>query len=261
MIRRHPACSRVLASLCALGLAFAGASAALAQAPVLLNPKSLTKYMDPLPIPGVMPQAGENYYEIGAWQTQQQVHSQMPGPTTVWGYGPTQETASWPAMTIVARKGVPIQVKWTNHLPTTHLLDYAIDPTIPKAHTTTGIPITTHVHGAEVEPESDGGPMTWFTPGFAETGHDWKKEVLTYANTQLPSTIWYHDHAFGYTRHNVYAGLAGFFVITDPGNEPAGLPSGRYDIGLAIQDRMFKADGQLWYPNVGVTADHPVWIP
>ncbi len=231
-----------------------------AGAQVLLDPLTLVKYVDPLPVPGAMPQAGPNYYEIGAWQVQQQVHSQLP-PTTVYGYGTSQATASWPAATIVAQRGVPISIKWTNHLPTTHLLDYAIDPTIHKAHTTTGVPITTHVHGAEVEPQSDGGPMTWFTPGFAETGPDWKKEVLTYANTQLPATIWYHDHAFGYTRHNVYAGLAGFYLVTDPGNEPAGLPSGPYDIGLAIQDRMFTADGQLWYPNVGVTADHPIWIP
>ena len=43
------------------------------------------------------------------------------------------------------------------------------------------------------------------------------------------STIWYHDHAFGYTRHNVYAGLAGYYIIRDPGNEPAGLPSGSYE--------------------------------
>ena len=225
-----------------------------------LDPRTLTKYMDPLPVPGAMPMAGPNYYEIGAWQIQQQLHSQLP-PTTVYGYGPTQATASYPGATIVAQKGVPISIKWTNHLPSPHILQYAFDSTIPAAQTTTGIPITTHVHGCEVEPQSDGGPMTWFTPGFAQTGHDWTKQVLTYPNTQLPATIWYHDHAFGYTRHNVYAGLAGFFVITDPGNEPAGLPGAPYDIGLAIQDRMFTTDGQLWYPNEGVTEVHPKWIP
>ena len=226
----------------------------------VLDPLSLTKYVDPLPVPGAMPQAAPNYYEIGAWQIQQQLHSQLP-PTTVYGYGTSQATASYPGATIVAQKGVPISIKWTNHLPMTHILEYAFDPTIPKAMTTTGVPITTHVHGAEVEPESDGGPMTWFTAGFAEKGHDWKKEVLSYANNQLASTIWYHDHAFGFTRHNVYAGLAGFYVITDPANEPPGLPSGPYDIGLAIQDRMFTTDGQLWYPNDGETDEHPVWIP
>jgi FtsP/CotA-like multicopper oxidase with cupredoxin domain len=236
----------------------AGPGTTQAQTP--LNPLALTKYMDPLPVPGAMPTAGLNYYEIGVWKIQQKLHSQLP-LTTLYGYGTSQATASYPGATIVARKGVPISIKWTNHITGPHILAYAFDPTIPAAHTTTGVPITTHVHGAEVEPESDGGPMTWFTPGFAEKGHDWKKEVLHYANDQLPATIWYHDHAFGFTRHNVYAGLAGFYVITDPGHEPAGLPSGPYDIGLAIQDRMFTTDGQLWYPNVGETPERPVWIP
>ena len=225
-----------------------------------LDPQSLTKFIDPLPVPGAMPMAGPNYYEIGVWQIQQQLHSQLP-PTTLYGYGTSQATASYPGATIVAQKGVPISIRWTNHLTGPHILEYAFDPTIPRAQTTTGVPITTHVHGAEVEPQSDGGPMTWFTAGFAEKGEDWQKEVLTYANNQLPATIWYHDHAFGFTRHNVYAGLAGFYVITDPATEPAGLPSGPYDIGLAIQDRMFTTDGQLWYPNEGETEIHPVWIP
>ena len=248
---------RVLAVACA-ALLFGFAGSAPAQE--VLDPMSLTKYMDPLPIPGAMPEAAPNYYEVGAWQIEQQLHSQLP-PTKVYGYGPTQATASYPGATFVVRKGVPISVKWTNHLPSPHLLSYAFDPTLPAAQTTTGIPITTHVHGAEVEPGSDGGPMTWFTPGFAETGPDFKHEINTYANTQLPATIWYHDHAFGYTRHNVYAGLAGFYLVTDPGNEPAGLPTAPYDLGLAIQDRMFTTDGQLWYPNEGETDVHPIWIP
>jgi FtsP/CotA-like multicopper oxidase with cupredoxin domain len=246
--------------LCAPIMLFVMLGAAGAHSQSLLDPRALTKYMDPLPIPGVASMAGPNYYEIGAYQIQQQLHSQLP-PTTVYGYGTSQATASYPGPTIVAQKGVPLSIKWTNHLPSPHILQYAFDPTIPKAHTTTGIPISTHVHGAEVEPQSDGGPMTWFTPDFAETGHDWTKQVLTYANNQLPATIWYHDHAFGYTRHNVYAGLAGYYIITDPALEPAGLPSAPYDMGLAIQDRMFTSDGQLWYPNEGETDVHPVWIP
>jgi FtsP/CotA-like multicopper oxidase with cupredoxin domain len=123
--------------------------------------------MDPLPIPGVAQMAAPNYYEIGAWQIQQQLHSQLP-PTTVYGYGTSQATAGYPGPTIVAQKGVPISIRWSNHLPMNHILEYAFDPTIMGAVTTTGVPIATHVHGAEVEPQSDGGPMTWFTPGFAE---------------------------------------------------------------------------------------------
>ena len=226
----------------------------------LLDPNSLTKYMDPLPIPAVATQAGPNYYEIGAYQIQQQLHSQLP-PTTVYGYGTSEATASYPGPTIVVQKGVPITVRWTNHLPMTHILDYAIDPTLMGAVTTTGVPITTHVHGAEVEPQSDGGPMTWFTADFAEKGPAFTSEIKNYPNTQLPATIWYHDHAFGYTRHNVYAGLAGYYIITDPATEPPGLPAAPYDMGICIQDRMFTASGQLWYPNEGVTEVHPKWIP
>jgi spore coat protein A, manganese oxidase len=254
--QRHTTGTFVPFALIALLLSMVGS--ATAQVP--LNPKTLTKFIDPLPVPAAMPMAGPNYDEIGAYQIQQQLHSQLP-PTTVFGYGTSQATASYPGATIVARRGVPISIKWTNHLGSSHPLAYAFDPTIMHAQTTTGIPITTHVHGCEVEPQSDGGPLTWFTPGFAEKGEGWTKQVLTYPNTQLPATIWYHDHAFGFTRHNVYAGLAGFFVITDPGHEPAGLPGAPYDIGLAIQDRMFLTNGQLWYPNVGVTTTHPIWMP
>lgn len=252
--------TRLMSILSILAFVAWGAATAMAGEVELLDPLRLTKYIDPLPVPGAMPMSGPNAYEIGVWQIRQQLHGELP-PTTVYGYGTSEATASYPGATIVARKGVPITIRWTNHLPATHLLEYAIDPTIPRAMTTTGVPIATHVHGAEVEPESDGGPHTWFTAGFAEKGKDWQKEVHHYANDQLPATIWYHDHAFGYTRHNVYAGLAGFYIVTDPGNEPAGLPAAPYDIGLALQDRMFTTDGQLWYPNEGVSETHPVWIP
>lgn len=74
-----------------------------------LDPRTLTKHIDPLPVPGAMPMAGPNYDEIGAWQIQQQLHSQLP-PTTVYGYGATQASVSYPGATIVARKGVPISI-------------------------------------------------------------------------------------------------------------------------------------------------------
>jgi FtsP/CotA-like multicopper oxidase with cupredoxin domain len=75
---------------------------------------------------------------------------------------------------------------------------------------------------------------------------------------------------------NVYAGMAGVYVITDPANEPpqagatcaAGgcLPKfPEYDIPIIIQDRSFDTTGQIFYnlaanpqPNITV---HPLWIP
>ena len=75
---------------------------------------------------------------------------------------------------------------------------------------------------------------------------------MTYDNDQEAATLWYHDHALGMTRLNVYAGLAGFYVLQDQHRldlvNRRVLPGGDYDIGMAIQDRAFTKDGQLYYP-------------
>jgi FtsP/CotA-like multicopper oxidase with cupredoxin domain len=74
-----------------------------------------------------------------------------------------------------------------------------------------------------------------------------------YDNSQPAGTVWYHDHALGITRLNVYAGMAGFYIIRDdfdtgmPGN-PLDLPAYPYEAAFAIQDRMFKDNGELFYP-------------
>ncbi len=75
---------------------------------------------------------------------------------------------------------------------------------------------------------------------------------MQYLNDQESATLWYHDHALGITRLNVYAGLAGFYLLQDEVRlgltAAACSPSGAYDIGMAIQDRSFTADGQLYLP-------------
>lgn len=241
-------------------LAFALSLSLAAQVP--LNPIMLTKFVDQLPKPAVMPEVSPGYYEVGMWEIQQQLHSQLP-PTTVWGYGPTQATATFPGATFEVTRGNPIQVLWTNNLPMTHLLDAAIDVTLHWADPQgPGIPTVTHLHGGESEPESDGHPDAWFTQGFAEKGPGWQKEVYSYYNNQEATTLWYHDHALGLTRLNVYAGLAGFYLLRDPAFEgPLNLPSGDYEIPIVIQDRTFNADGSLAYPTIGINPEHPQWQP
>jgi FtsP/CotA-like multicopper oxidase with cupredoxin domain len=55
------------------------------------------------------------------------------------------------------------------------------------------------------------------------------------------------------TRLNVYTGMAGFYFVRDdvdtgtPDN-PLGLPAYPYELAYAIQDRMFKDNGELFYP-------------
>ena len=245
-----------------------------AQAPAPLDPRMLTKYMDPLPDPSKL--TGANL-EIGMWQVSQKLHSQLAN-TTVWAYGVTKETATYPGATIEATRYVPTQVKWLNNLtdaagnPLTHPLP--VDQTLHWADPLgTGhsmlpydgpIPTVVHLHGGEVEAKSDGHPEAWFTPGFVITGPAWQgNQVYTYANDQPAATLWYHDHALGITRLNVYMGLAGFYLLKDPGFESGlNLPSGAYEREIVIQDRSFNVDGSLAFPAVGVNPTvHPFWVP
>lgn len=63
------------------------------------------------------------------------------------------------------------------------------------------------------------------------------------------SMLWYHDHALGITRLNVYAGLAGLYIIRSNEERSLNLPSGVYEIPLVIQDKSFNEDGSLFYPR------------
>ncbi len=184
------------------------------------------------------------------------------------------------------------------------------------------VPIVTHVHGAVgVGDDSDGYAEAWYLPaatnlpaGYAREG-TWYSffagkaaaaygvtwgpgfAIFQYPNENRAATIWYHDHALGMTRLNVYAGPAGFYLIRGgPAGDAAvvdsrtGLtaslpgpapregdkfpPNKPYrEIPIAIQDRSFNADGSLFYPNSrvlfdGIVRDYipdgefsPIWNP
>ena len=87
--------------------------------------------------------------------------------------------------------------------------------------------------------------------------------VFEYPNSQQAATIWYHDHALGMTRLNVVGGMAGFYLIRDPTNKvDSKLPKGKYEIPLAIQDRVFNDDGTFNFPVEPTNPDvHPYWGP
>jgi FtsP/CotA-like multicopper oxidase with cupredoxin domain len=116
-----------------------------------------------------------------------------------------------------------------------------------------GVPIVPHVHGGHTDFQFDGNPEFFFSPGYTIRGPQWVEKKYVYQNDQPAGTVWYHDHALGITRLNVYAGMAGFYIIRDgddtglPGND-FGLPAFPYETALAIQDKMFHDDGSLFYP-------------
>jgi spore coat protein A, manganese oxidase len=269
-------------------LAPAFQTASAAEEPQPLDPLAQPKFVHPLPnplapgfvfqpdgtVPG--PNGPENLYLIGMFQTRQDLGlvdaTGQPLPTTVWGYGKSAATATFPGRTFVARRDTPINVYWANGLvdelgrPLPHLLP--IDETLHWAmpmmppYPASGVPLVTHLHGGHTESASDGLPEAWFTPGFAQTGRTFVKDLYHYDNDQEAGTLWYHDHALGITRLNVYAGLAGFYLLRDAydtgeRDNPLGLPAYPYEVPIVIQDRMFTAGGQLFYPAEPEDADDP----
>lgn len=216
-------------------------------------PARLASYVDPLPVPVVIrpsPTAGD-VVQVRMGEFNQKVHRDLP-PTLFWGYN-----GIWPGPTFEVRRGQHLSVSWINQLPVKHFLPidttiHGSEETVPQART------VVHVHGAQVLPESDGYPDAWFTSdgqagpvAGANTGH--------YPNQQRAATLWYHDHALGITRLNVYAGLAGFYLIRDEEEDSLNLPAGPFEIPLLLQDRKFNPDGSLLYP-AAQNGTHPVWI-
>src|SRR5208337_2378002 len=63
--------------------------------------------------------------------------------------------------------------------------------------------------------------------------------------------LWYHDHALGITRLNVFMGLVGALFIRDQAEDMLNLPSGPYEIPLVIFDRSFDTNGLFNYPVSG----------
>lgn len=208
--------------------------------------------------------------------------------------------AHWPAVTIVAQRGTTTRAEYVNALPsfnpasptgpglvqgvlpsdqTVHWADPLKSGCGMPMQNSSGtsacnqnyigpVPATVHLHGAEIPAAYDGDPESWFTPT-GLTGADYHtignpgpgKAIYEYPNSQEPGTLWFHDHALGITRLNVYAGLAGFYFLKDPANEPQGYPSGPYEIEMAVQDRMFDTHSQLYLPTQQPTLNHPTWSP
>jgi len=148
------------------------------------------------------------------------------------------------------RRGEPIYVRWQNHLPDEHLLPE--DPTIhgdiipyderapASFRTSTVATSNTRATGNRRR----GSPVT-----SKQTGPDFEKKDYYYANEQPPATLWYHDHSLGITRLNVYAGLAGFYLLRNDHERELDLPTSDNEIPLVLQDRSFNEDGSLYYPT------------
>lgn len=223
--------------------------------PAALDVTTLPQFVDPLPIPEIARHQGfrpspENpklsvpFYRIQAQPIASKVHRDLP-PTKFWSFGP-----SAPGPTFETRSGEPLLVEWVNALPNEHFLPldrtiHGAEPDKPAVRT------VVHLHGAKTRPESDGYPEDWIVPG--------KSSLYYYPNQQDAAMLWYHDHALGINRLNVYAGLLGTFFIRDAAEDALNLPKGKYEVPLILYDRLLTRDAQLLYP-VSPDPQSP-WVP
>jgi spore coat protein A len=170
-----------------------------------LNLDALAKFVDPLPIPPLAQPRGKRpdpsrpnvaipFYRMSMRQITQKLHRDVPA-TRCWGFGATS-----PGPTFETRSGEGFLVEWANELPTEHFLP--VDHTVHGAERDKpAVRVVTHLHGAKAPAKSDGYPEDWCVPG--------KSAIYHYPNEQEAAHLWYHDHALGITRLNVYAGLFG----------------------------------------------------
>ncbi|HSF82572.1 MAG TPA: multicopper oxidase domain-containing protein [Anaerolineales bacterium] len=159
---------------------------------------------------------------------------------------------------------------------------------------------TLHLHGGISPWISDGTPHQWITPAGENTDYPQGVSVkpvpdmgaagcdgetdgcmtFYYTNQQSARLMFYHDHAWGITRLNVYAGEAAAYIITD--DTEAGLvnagtiPGADATIPLVVQDKTFVpsdaqlalqdetwdaarwgGEGGLWVPHVYSPAQNP----
>ena len=248
-----------------------GATAATGLSDPALQPKFANLVPDAM-APGFKFTSKNNKFKVAVGPSVQQTGlidpvTGAPLPTPVFGYGLPNLGYTWPGRTFEVQSGEPIEVKWENKLvdPVTgaflpHPLPvdtslhwaYSLPGLTGSTIANSGVPIVSHLHGGHTDFQYDGNPEFFFSPGYGVRGPQWVEKKYIYHNDQPAGNLWYHDHALGITRLNVYAGLAGFYFIRDqfdtglPGNQ-LGLPAWPYEKAYAIQDRMFRDTGELFY--------------
>jgi spore coat protein A len=235
------------------------------------------------------PVTGVTHLTFGIRQFTDTLHPAL-GPTTLWGFVPTNYLVAGPPAPrhlggiVLAQKGIPLQFTFRNTLPPIHPLP--VDTTIPEANQAVNR-TAVHLHGGFVPWVSDGGPFDWFAPDGTHGVSFLNNAVLNpgaaineaeyyYPNNQSARFVWYHDHAVGITRINAYGGIASGYIIRDAFELNLGLPRieaavtgagvPTAEIPVVVQDKIFvnaanigaldptwpgpRTTGSLWYAHV-----------
>ena len=203
-------------------------------------------------------------------------------------YGATKPHYMGPI--ILATKNKPVRIKFTNALPLTASggdlflpVDITLmgagegpktagggncDPQTQVCANYTQNRAAIHLHGGVPPWISDGTPHQWIAPANEVTPYTKGPGALNVPDMQVPPAgsvtmywtnqqsgrlMFYHDHAVGITRLNVYAGEAAGYLVVDPMEETlldaAGVPGTTSDLGhlipLIIQDKSFVYDDSI----------------
>lgn len=191
----------------------------------------------------------QKFYELHVKPGKHKFHLDL-DESDIWGFD-----GIFPGPTFHARYGTPIVVRIRNELPFPHF--------------GFGSPeISTHLHNLHQASESDGNPDDFYPKrhdedfGGRDPGtwkdHHYPNKYAGFNSTHKSDgdprealrTLWYHDHRVDFTSHNVYKGLAGFYLLfddADTGDETTGLrlPSGEFDVPLILGDKLFTPAGRL----------------
>ena len=179
-------------------------------------------------------------------------HRDLP-PSRVWAYD-----GHVPGPTIEVDRGTEVEVRWENRLSG----PLPVTVTLASVHAAGGVPVqclpgrsggavdpqaaalsgyaVVHLHGALTHATSDGWTENLMAPG--------QSTLDTYPNDQRGALLWYHDHVMGITRFDLYAGLAGLWIVRDARERELALPEGPpYELPLMLADRNFDTapDGSL----------------
>ena len=227
------------------------------------------------------------------------------------------DTPQYLGPTIIAEQNVPSRVKFTNYLPTgvagdlfipvdTSVMGAGAGPldatgttpcdsaVVSDCATYSQNRATLHLHGGVTPWISDGTPNQWTTPAGEATAYPQGVSVVNvpdmpdpgpgsmtffYTNQQSARLMFYHDHSYGITRLNVYAGEAAGYILQDS-TEAAMISNGQIpsdEVPLVIQDKTFVpgasqlaqedptwdtslygGQGNLWFPHVYMPNQNPV---
>lgn len=212
--------------------------------PLLFHSPKVDRFVEELPR---LPILRGSDLELIATSTMHRFHRDLP-ESPAFGYN----GMSYLGPVIEHRVHQPLSAKFINRL-SVHPFAADIDTSlhgVQDSYRTTP-PSSLHLHGGVNPPDSDGHPEQLVFPGQHLTHH--------FPLRQDAGHLWYHDHAMGITRANVYAGLAGVMLLRDdfdtgePDN-PAGLPFGEFEIPLVLQEKLFTPNG---HQNIRTTSIVP----